>query len=53
MERLGLLGMLTAFVARIEGATSHRTACLPGDTVLDVVAHGEAAMPREERPELA
>jgi hypothetical protein len=53
LEQLGLLGMLTAFVAQGEGVAWHGTACLPGDTVIDVVAHGEAAMPKEERPELA
>lgn len=49
MERLGSPEMLTAFVARGEGVTSQGTACLPGDTVIDVVAHGEAAMPMGER----
>jgi hypothetical protein len=53
LERLGTLEMLTPFFPQIEGATLHGTACLPGDTVIDVVAHGEAAMPKEERPELA
>jgi hypothetical protein len=53
LEQLGLLGMLSAFVAQGEGVTSQGTAYLPGDTVIDVVAHGEAARPMEECLELA
>jgi hypothetical protein len=53
MEQLGLLVMLTAFVAQNEGATSQGTLYLPGDTIIDLVAHGEAAMPMEECLELA
>ena len=53
MEHLGLLVMLTAFVAESEGVTSQGTPYLPGDTVIDVVAHGEAAMPMEQCLNLA
>jgi hypothetical protein len=47
MEQLALLVMLTTFVAASEGMTSQGTPYLPGDTVIDVVTHGEAAMPME------
>lgn len=53
MEQLALLVMLTSFVAASEGVTSQGTHYLPGETVIDVVAHGEAAMPLEECLELA
>lgn len=53
MEQPALLVMLTTFVAEAEGVTSQGTAYLPGDIVIDVVAHGEAAMPIEECLELA
>jgi hypothetical protein len=53
MEQMALLVMLTTFVAEAEGITSQGTMYLPGDTVIDVVAHGEAAMPIEECLELA
>jgi hypothetical protein len=53
LEQLGLLGMLSAFVAQGEGVTSQGTPYLPGDTVINEVAHGEAAMPMEERLDLA
>jgi hypothetical protein len=53
MEQLAVLVLLTAFVAQGEGVTSQGTSYLPGDTVIDVVAHGEAAMPMEECLELA
>ena len=53
MEQLALLVMLSRFVAKSEGVTSQGTPYLPGDTVIDVVAHGEAAMPMAECLELA
>jgi hypothetical protein len=53
MEQLALLVMLTTFVAQAEGMTSQGTNYLPGDIVIDVIAHGEAAMPMEACLELA
>ena len=53
MEQLALLVMLSTFVAEAKGVTSQGTPYLPGDTVIDVVAHGEAAMPIDECLDLA
>jgi hypothetical protein len=53
MEQLALLVMLSTFVAESEGVTSQGTPYLPGDTVIDVVAHGEAVMPMDQCLELA
>lgn len=53
MEQLALLVMISTFVAVGEGVTSQGTPYLPGDRVIDVVAHGEAAMPLDECLELA
>ena len=53
MEQMALLVMLYTFVAESEGVSSQGTAYLPGDTVIDVAAHGEATMPLEECLELA
>lgn len=53
MEQLALLVMLTTFAAEAEGVTSQGTPYLPGDTVIDVIAHGEAAMPMDQCLELA
>jgi hypothetical protein len=53
MEQFALLVMITSFVAAGEGVTSQGTPYLPGDTVIDVVAHGEAAMALEACLDLA
>ena len=53
MEQLAVLVMLSTFVAEAEGVTSQGTLYMPGDTVIDVVAHGEAAMPINQCLELA
>jgi hypothetical protein len=53
MEQLALLVMLSTFVAESKGVTSQGTPYLPGDTVIDVLAHGEAAMPMDQCLELA
>ncbi len=53
MEPLALLVMITTFVAAGEGTTSQGTPYLPGDTVIDVVAHGEAALALDACLELA
>lgn len=53
MEELALLVMLTAFIAEGEGVTSQGTPYQPGQTVMDVIAQGEAAMPIGQCLELA
>ena len=47
MEQVALLVMITSFVAASDGVSSQGRPYLAGDTVIDVVAHGEAAMPLE------
>ena len=53
MEQLALLVMISTFLAAGEGVTSQGKPYLPGDTVVDVVAHGEAAMPMDQCLDLA
>ncbi len=53
MEQLALLVMIWTFVAEAEGVTSQGAPYQRGETVIDIAAHGEAAMPLEQGLDLA